>query len=75
MVLYLLTSESKKENKSIKVWFMEDVKQPSKNSMMCTIDVDTFLLFTKNTWIVDSDASYHITNDDTGLYDITNIHE
>ena len=29
----------------------------------------------KNTWIGDSGASCHITNDDTGLYDITNINE
>ena len=43
--------------------------------MMCTINGDRFFLFTKNTWIKDSGASCHITNDDTGLYDITDIDE
>ena len=42
---------------------------------MCTIDSDTFYLFTKNTWIRDSGASGHITSNDTGLYDIINIDE
>ena len=51
------------------------VKQPSEAGMMCTIGGDTFFLFTKNTWIWDSGASCHITNDDTGLYDFTNICE
>ena len=32
-------------------------------------------LFTKNTWIRDSGASCHITNNDTGLYDVTNVDE
>ena len=43
--------------------------------MMCTIDDDTFFSFTKNTWIGDSGVSCHITNNNTGLYDITNIDE
>ena len=42
VVLCLLTKENKKENAKKKVWFMEDVKQPSKAGMMCTIDGDTF---------------------------------
>ena len=54
---------------------MEDVKQPSETHMMCTINGNTFFLFTKNTWIRDLGASCHITNDDTGLYDIINIIE
>ena len=49
------------------------MQQPSKAGMMCTIDGDTFFSFTKNTWIRDSGASCHITNDNTGLYDITDI--
>ena len=32
-------------------------------------------LFTKNTWIRDSGASCCITNDDTVIYDVTNINE
>ena len=51
---------------------MEDVKQTSE---MCTIDGDTLYLFTKNTWIGDSGASCHITNGDTGMYDVTDINE
>ena len=43
--------------------------------MMCTIDGDTIFSFMKNTWIGDSGASGHITKDDTGLYDVTNIDE
>ena len=72
-MLFLLMSESKKECKNKKVRFVEDVKQPSKAGMMCTIDGDTFFSFTKNTWIRDLGASCHITNNDTGLYDVTDI--
>ena len=35
----------------------------------------TPFLFTKNTWIGDLGASCHITNNNTGLYDVTNIDE
>ena len=52
---------------------MEDVKQPSGAGMLCTIDGGTFFSFTNNTWIGDSGASCHITNDNTGLYDISDI--
>ena len=31
------------------------------------------IFFTKNTWIRDLGASCHITNNDTGFYDITDI--
>ena len=58
-----------------KVRFTEDVKQLLETGMMCTIDGDTFFSFIKNTWLGDSDASCHIANNDTGLYDITNIDE
>ena len=75
LLLCLFMSESKKESKKKKVWFAEDVKQPSEAGMMCTIDSDTFFSFTKNTWIGDSGASCHITNNDTGLYDITDINK
>ena len=72
LVLCLLTSECKKESKNKKVLFVEDVKQPSESCMMCTIDGDTFFLFTKNTQIGDSSAS---CNGNTGIYDITDINE
>ena len=69
-MLCLLMRESKtKENKKKKVRFMEDVKQPLDAGM------NTFFSFTKNTWIGDLGASCHITNDDTGLYNINDINE
>ena len=52
---------------------MENVKQPSEASMMCTIDGASFHLFTKNTGIGDSGALCHITNDDKGMFDIIKI--
>ena len=54
---------------------MDDVKHPSKAGMMCTIDGDTFYSFMRNTWIGDSGVCCHITNNDTHMYDITNINE
>ena len=57
-----------------KVWFAEDVKQPSEAGMICTIDGNTFFSFTKNTWIGDSGVSCH-TNDKKGMYDIIDIDE
>ena len=42
---------------------------------MCTIDGDTFYSLMRITWIRDSGASCHITNNDTGMYDITDINE
>ena len=45
-----------------KVWFTDNVKMPTAAGMLCTIDGGTFFLFTKNTWIGDFGASYHITN-------------
>ena len=69
----LMSDGRKKENNKKIVWFVEDVKQPSKAGMMCTIDGNTFFLFTKNTCIGDSGASCHITKDDRSLYDVIDI--
>ena len=41
--------------------------------MMCTMDGTSFHLFTKNTWIGDSSASCHITNDKKGMFDVIEI--
>ena len=54
---------------------MEDVKQPSEAGMMCTINRDTLFSFTKNTWIRDYGALWHITNNDTCLLDIIDINK
>ena len=75
MLCSLLRENKIKENKKKKVWFMEDVKQTLEAGMMCTINGNTFFLFMKNTWIRDLEASCHITNDNTGLYDITDINK
>ena len=64
-----------KKSEKKKYWFAEDVKQPSEAEMMCTIDGNTFFLFTKNIWIGDSSPSCHITNDNNGMYDVINIDE
>ena len=64
-MLCSLTGESKKEIDRKNVRLIENVKQPSEAGMICTIDSDIFLL-TKYTWIGDSGASCHITNNDTG---------
>ena len=74
-MLCSLTMEIKKENVKKKVRFMKDVKQPSEAGMMCTIERDTFYLFTKNTSIGGSSALCHITNDNTGLFDVIDINE
>ena len=53
----------------------DNVKQTSEAGIMCTTDSDTFYSFTKNIWIGDLGASCHITNNKTGMYDITNINK
>ena len=42
---------------------------------MCTIDGTSYHSFTKNTWIGDSGASCHITNDEKYLFAVIKIHE
>ena len=75
MMLCSLMMDSKKENAKKKVWFVDDVKQPSKAGMMCSINGNMLYSFTKNTWIGDSGASCHITDNDTSMYDIIYIDE
>ena len=41
--------------------------------IMFTINEETFYMFTKNTWISDSGTLCHVTNENTGLCDITKI--
>ena len=71
LVLCLLTMETSFLKK--KVWFMDDVKQPSEACMMCAISRETFHFFMKNMWIGVSGALCHITNNNTGLFDIIDI--
>ena len=71
LVLCSLTTEIKKEKVKKKVWFAEEVKQPSKVGMMCTIHADTFF----HLWIGDSGALCHIMKDNTSLSDVIDINE
>ena len=48
---------------------------PTKTGMLYTIDRDAFHSFMKNTWIGNLGVSCHITNHDTGFYDIKKINE
>ena len=66
-------NERKKDKK--KVRFADNVKKPMETGMLFAIDSETFHSFTMNMWITNSGASFHITNNDTGLYDITNINK
>ena len=63
----------KKVNK--KVQFVENVKMSTEAGKLCTIDGDTFYLFTKSTWIGDSGALCHIMNDDVGLFNVIKINK
>ena len=58
------------------VRFASDVKfkKPMEASMMCMIDGETFFSFTKN-MNGRFRCSYHITNNEAGLYDMTNINK
>ena len=71
----LLAMGLKKENVKEKDQFMEDIKQPLVAGIMCTIDRGTFFMFTKKTWIRDSNMSCHIMNNATSLFDIIDINE
>ena len=75
LVLCYLTRDRRKEKniEEKKVWFAENDKQPSEAGMMCTIDGNTFHLFNKNTWIGNSCASCHMTNNESGMYDVIKI--
>ena len=71
MVLCSLTAENKKENAKKK--FGCRGCETALQGWYDLHDADTSYSFTRNTWIGHSGALCHITNDDTGLYDITDI--
>ena len=50
---------------------MEDVKQPLEAGIMCTIDMKPFICSQK----IPGLESCHITNNDIGLYNATDINE
>eukprot|EP00984_Skeletonema_dohrnii_P022875 scaffold11976_cov67-Skeletonema_dohrnii-CCMP3373.AAC.1 len=43
--------------------------------LRCTIDGQVYPSFTKKTWFGDTGASCHITNDDSGMYEVESIDE
>ena len=47
----------------------------SETSMMCTIDGESFFMFTKHVWIEGPRASCNIADNNTGMHDVTNIKE
>ena len=66
---------TKKKKLNIRKFSSQKMLEPSEASMMCTIDGTSFHSLTKNTWISDSGASCHITNDEKGMFDVTKINE
>ena len=54
--------------------FAEDIKQPSQAGMMCTTDRDTFF-HSQGIHGLETGASFHIINDDSGLFNIINVNE
>ena len=51
------------------------MKKTREVGMLCTIGRETFHSFTKNTWISVFGTLCHITNKDTGLYNLTKINK
>ena len=72
---YVCVRQRLKKNVKKKVQFVEDVKQLPEAGVMCSINGDTFFSFTKNSWIGDSGALFHIMNDDTSLFNVIDINE
>ena len=42
---------------------------------MCTTNGELFFIFTKHTWIDDLGTFCHVSNNNTAIYDITDIDE
>ena len=68
-----MEEEKEKEIKNIK--FVDNFKKTMEAGTLCTIVSETFYSLTKNTWISNLGASWHITNNDTGFNDIHNINK
>ena len=77
LVLCTIIEEPEIKQKSKKLRLASDAvfKKPTEASMMCMVDKEMFFLFMKNTQIRNSSASCHITNNDTGLFDVTFINK
>ena len=64
-----------KENENKKVELAFDSASQTDLDHVCTIDGKTFSAFTKNTWIGDTRAFSHITNNDDGMFDLKTVNE
>ena len=74
-VMFANVRKQKRKRYKRKVQFRENIKEPRKAGMFWMMDVETFHSFMKNTWISSTGTSCHITNDDTGHFDVTKINE
>ena len=54
---------------------MENVKMPTETGVLCAIKGKVLTTLMKNTWIGDSSTLCCITNDDTGIFDVTIINK
>ena len=75
--IWMATKEKKKSVSFLKSFKEQFDILPSicETGMMYTIDGEFFFNFTKSSWISYLATSYHITNNDAGMYDITEIDE
>ena len=64
-----------KELLNVQVEFAFDCISWVGHDHVCTIDGETFFVFTENTWIGGTGASSHITNDDDGMFDEETINK
>ena len=58
-----------------KVRFNDNLEYVTNKAMICTINGRTYPTFTKNTWIRDSGAMCHFTNNNSSMYDVVHIAE
>ena len=70
-----LMKEQKKMCIGIKTLHTDLLPSNQVAGIICTIILEIFYMFMKNTWIGNSGALCHITNDDTCLYNIIKHNE
>ena len=63
-----IDKEKEQENGQGKLVF--DSTSQNDNDYLFIISSKTFFAFTKNTWIGDTGASCHVTNNDDGMFDV-----
>ena len=54
----------------------EPLNRPNKNeSMSCILEGEVYPPFTEQTWTDNSGSSYHLDNNDSGIYDVTIVND